>query len=1051
MYLFIPHFFQKSFFQHLKLQEMKYFFIFLLILCWGSVERTRGQQITDSLYEDLKINVSVEQPRTYVFTDKQEAFYWGETHRLNRNSWQGLTVCNRTFLRDYMIGIDGRFLGQSRADAQVVVYPDKLVRFYFQSTPDDSAELEAKVTETLHLLPPGVLYIELEGQREHSWQLLPVFASSVSCSLAWDKADQVLWFTKESYLKEHLNKKALPCWMAIASAQPVKWDSTGRQETMSISNCLSPGALVTEKIPRAKFFILVGGSKPELRERLTLLRCRVDELVQQQRGSLLSFLQRSYFHSDNSDFDKALAWAKLSLNGLIMTKMCHGQVGKGRGIFAGLPWFNNYWGRDTFISLPGATYLVGNFSAAREILLDSGRYQLTDSTDWRYGRIPNLITYSDISYNTTDGTWWFVNEARNYFQYTNDWAFAKEIFPIIERAVDGAIKFRVDSLGFLTHGEAETWMDAVGPRGPWSPRGNRAVEIQALWYKALNNAVHLAEELGYEEKAEAWSAWVERVRKSFAKYFWHGDSPCLADHLDNDGTPDLKIRPNQIFALSSDLLNWEQKAKVLKEVVERLTYPYGVASLAPSNSNFHPYHHFEPIYVQDAAYHNGVIWLWLSGPVVSGLVKFGQQDKAFVLTQALQHLILQRGCVGTLPELLDAVPRFGETEPRISGTFSQAWSLAEFVRTLYQDYLGVRIFRGNLLNLTPALPRKLGNVRFGVPLQNGHFGVEYKFTEMKNLYTVQLDASNLGISKVTLTIVLPSGKRLISCAEVKHREKVQFVYDKQHQQIHVHGRLVKLEELPVEISTRKVASLNFCEPVIRTDWPTLQGPQYPLLTGKEATAKNPAARTLVDIFDPEADDVGPNGHYLYPTNENFISGILDITRFTVSYDQNNIYFRLQLRRLHDPGWHPEYGFQLTYAAIAIDQDGISGSGRCQVGMNANYRLPAAWAYERLIYVGGGFRVVDQKEKILAEYRPVGMNYKLGDVAKRTVSFAVPIQYLGRPDDSWRFVVLIGAQDDHGGAGLGDFRKVGQTPATWQGGGGEKLSDNCNVYDFLFSK
>lgn len=264
------------------------------------------------------------------------------------------------------------------------------------------------------------------------------------------------------------------------------------------------------------------------------------------------------------------------------------------------------------------------------------------------------------------------------------------------------------------------------------------------------------------------------------------------------------------------------------------------------------------------------------------------------------------------------------------------------------------------------------------------------------------------------------------------------------------GRLVKLEELPVGIPTRKMASLNFCEPVIRTDWPTLRGPQYPLLTGKEATAKNPAAKTLVDIFDPEADDVGPNGHYLYPTNENFISGILDITRFTVTYDQNNIYFRLQFRRLHDPGWHPEYGFQLTYAAIAIDQDGISGSGRCQVGMNANYRLPAAWAYERIIYVGGGFRVVDQKERILAEYCPVEMHYKLGDVATRTVSFTVPIKYLGKPEGSWRFVVLVGAQDDHGGAGLGDFRSVGQTPAEWQGGGGEGLSGNCSVYDFLFS-
>lgn len=59
------------------------------------------------------------------------------------------------------------------------------------------------------------------------------------------------------------------------------------------------------------------------------------------------------------------------------------------GIYAGLPWFNNFWERDTFISLPGATLVTGNFADARKVLLSFARFQLRDSTDRRDGRIPN--------------------------------------------------------------------------------------------------------------------------------------------------------------------------------------------------------------------------------------------------------------------------------------------------------------------------------------------------------------------------------------------------------------------------------------------------------------------------------------------------------------------------------------------------------------------------------------------------------------------------------------------------------------------------------------
>ncbi|MBI3577976.1 MAG: hypothetical protein HY089_01030 [Ignavibacteriales bacterium] len=162
-----------------------------------------------------------------------------------------------------------------------------------------------------------------------------------------------------------------------------------------------------------------------------------------------------------------------------------------------------------------------------------------------------------------------------------------------------------------------------------------------------------------------------------------------------------------------------------------------------------------------------------------------------------------------------------------------------------------------------------------------------------------------------------------------------------------------------------------------------------------------------------------------------------------------MYFRMQFQNLSNPGWHPEYGFQLTYAAIAIDKDGKSGVGQTNVGMNSNYILDKQFAFENIIYVGGGFRVVDAKGKILAEYLPVSDDGKqpLGDTKEKIISFAIPVELLGKPETSWRYTVLVGCQDDHGGAGVGDFRSVETVAKEWTGGGKKKPTDS-NVYDVI---
>jgi len=500
-------------------------------------------------------------------------------------------------------------------------------------------------------------------------------------------------------------------------------------------------------------------------------------------------------------------------------------------------------------------------------------------------------------------------------------------------------------------------------------------------------------------------------------------------------------------------------AFVVKKVVSELTYPYGVASLSQEDPNFHPFHHYPPYYVPDAAYHNGVVWTWLAGPVVSALVKYRLQDLAFQLTQSEVEQILDWGAAGTLSELLEAVPRAGERWPRTSGAVSQAWSLAEFVRNVYQDYLGISV---NALDqkfrLTPALPASLEEVLF--TFRVGQHRIQGRYRQNREIFLCELFSDEID-APVYYEISWREGRRvcdnLLKPNEVSHIE-----IHRNTRKVYVNGQPIPWQPIGYDtllfeqiLSTLRdekgvLAGLTFATPRIRNGLKALEGPKHRLLNGTEVKAQVKNPRLIAQFDDPPHDDVGPAGGYVYPKSPFFISGILDLLKLRVSADEERVHFELRFRDLVQPGWHPEYGFQLTYVAIAIDQEGIPGSGVRDIGMNANYRLPEDFGYERIIYVGGGLRVDDAQGNVLAEYVPTEKGHPLGDTQTKTISFAVPIEILGRPSERWRFAVLVGAQDDHGGAGLGEFRNVARVATEWNGGGGVKETGNCNVYDFLLT-
>lgn len=452
-------------------------------------------------------------------------------------------------------------------------------------------------------------------------------------------------------------------------------------------------------------------------------RARIaEDSVATAQQAVYDWLIKGYLRTSDPTYDRALAWARLSARMMYVQEL-------GAGLWAGLPWFKNNWGRDTFISLPGALLASGRFEEAEAVITNFASLQQTDEASSDYGRVPNVVNSpTDLNYNTTDGTPWLVREIAETVRATGDAAFADAMAPVVERYLDGAIAHHVDADGLLTHGDTATWMDAAftGSSGallPWSARGSRAVEIEALWITALRIGAALATARGDADHAKTWGDLADTAQASFVARFWDADAAVMADRLRADDSRDTKVRPNQLMLLSipldERLVSDEVEAHVLRNAVTALLYPYGIASLAETHPYFHPFHDHQTAYPKDAAYHNGTVWGWNAGFTVTALTRHGQVERAWELTRNLADQILSLGTRGAMSELLDAHPdAAGHLTP--SGTFAQTWSVAEYARNALQDFVG---FRPNLplhtIELSPSIPAAWSSFECDAPFGAG--------------------------------------------------------------------------------------------------------------------------------------------------------------------------------------------------------------------------------------------------------------------------------------------------------------------------------------------
>lgn len=325
-------------------------------------------------------------------------------------------------------------------------------------------------------------------------------------------------------------------------------------------------------------------------------------------------------------------------------------------IYAGLPWFFQFWGRDAAMSL---------------VSLCSINAQLGLKVFWRLmqdvkpqGFLPKIIQAGQFSAESADGLGWLAKAAEQLWGMGcfNDLK-PNELQELKERfcgASHGLVKNHTKA-GLVVNEDLDTWMNSLGRRGP-------SLENQALALALYHSIYQLTQNNYY------WLLETELKNKT-REHFWNGQ-----EFL--DAGRDNATRPNVFLAayLYPELLKKEEWIKCFQNILPRLWLEWGgLATVDTGSSLFQPYHSGQ----DSASHHNGDSLFYLNNLAALVLHRLDSRRFQFYIDKIFKASvqdILWQGAISHHSEMTWA----NKLQPQ--GCWSQASSAALFCELAKELY-----------------------------------------------------------------------------------------------------------------------------------------------------------------------------------------------------------------------------------------------------------------------------------------------------------------------------------------------------------------------------
>lgn len=343
---------------------------------------------------------------------------------------------------------------------------------------------------------------------------------------------------------------------------------------------------------------------------------------------------------------------------------------------AGFPWFGT-WGRDTFMALPGLTLTTGDLETALEVID-------TMVARMKNGLFPNTVIKGKPAFNSVDAPLWFIWSIQQIGPYVPEFDVWKKYGKVIQTILNaykdgstGIVHLMENGLLYAAQpGKPLTWMDAVVNGEPVTQRPGSPVEVNALWYNAVCQALEWSESRD-QKFYKAWAHMPELMGNAFIENFWDEKQGYLADYVDGSYR-DFAVRPSQVIAVSArhSPLTLEMKKSILDVVESELLTPRGLRSLSPKNELYKGVYEGNQEH-RDRAYHQGTVWPWLLEHFVKGYLRVHKKSGYTLIRRiydGFEDDLSIRG-LGSISEIYDGNPPH---YPR--GSVSQATGVAALLR-----------------------------------------------------------------------------------------------------------------------------------------------------------------------------------------------------------------------------------------------------------------------------------------------------------------------------------------------------------------------------------
>lgn len=313
-----------------------------------------------------------------------------------------------------------------------------------------------------------------------------------------------------------------------------------------------------------------------------------------------------------------------------------------RKVYAGFPYFNQFWTRDALFVLPSfITINQPNF--ARDVMKniialsgDKGIPNFAGSDLFPMDTMPMLII-----------------DLLDYYLKTGDSQMLLSLDPWLNKFVY-IMKGRLEG-NFIRDRGRETWMDSMDRE--------YSIEIQALWLRAMEDLLRIERIYGREDAR--LPDIIDKLRNGLGQ-FKRGSY--LSDQLNKDINS-----ANQLFVPFFLDVDEELNSMVIDNLKQKLLTEYGVLSVAKNDRSFDP-----------KGYQNGAIWPFLSSIAAGVAFKLKDYNLGRNIVEIIKKKNFDAQCSSRINEIF-------EPNGKPQGCVSQAWSIGMIPHIIDDYFIGVRI------------------------------------------------------------------------------------------------------------------------------------------------------------------------------------------------------------------------------------------------------------------------------------------------------------------------------------------------------------------------